>query len=326
MQSVTKTYISDEMIHRLAEKAFPGCETAEVRELTEGMFNTAYYVRGSGALADGVILKIGPAEGVKVLTYEKNILRTEVAVCRMLQEKDVPAPVVLYADYSHADIPCDYFFMDYKQGILWKDADEEKMKVCRPQLMEALGHIHSEIHSVMGDWFGYIKDDEHFRHDSWYKAFTSMMEDICNDGKKDALDLPYEEILALVEKHRAALEEVTESHLVDFDMWAGNVILAEDESGYRINGIIDFERCFFGDPCGDFISSVMIFDDVAKEPEFLKGYGELALDKNTETRMTLYRLYLGVIMYVETYRFEEEYAEGTKAWCGKYIAELMEKL
>lgn len=314
MQSVTKTIVTGGTVAALVDRAFPGCTITDAQELSEGMFNTAWLITGSGILAEGVILKIGPKAGTKLLTYEKDILKTEIAVCRMLEQTDVPAPRILFADDSRTLVPSDYFFMTRIPGILWKDAAPDKMQQCRDRLMAQLGQIHSRIHSINGGWFGYIKEDPRFRFHTWAEAFSGMMEDVCNDGRKDGHPLPYEQIRSAVNRHRDVLNEVTVPKLVDFDLWAGNVLLAEEDDGYRISGIIDLERCFFGDPYGDFVSSVMIFDDVRKEDAFLRGYGSpLLFGESARIRMDLYRLYLTVIMYVETYRYEEDYAAQAKA-------------
>lgn len=327
MESVTKTRIPPETVEILAQKAFPGCVLTEVRELTEGMFNTAYMITGTGIPESGVILKAGPSAGTKVLTYEKDILKTEVAVYRLLEQTQVPTPRVLFADYSRKYVPCDYFFMTCIPGILWKNADEALMQASRPRLMEELGRINREIHSVVGPHYGYIKEEPRFQYDSWAKAFRGMVQDICDDGRKDGLTLPYDAVLDLVARHSAWLEEVTSPHLVDFDLWAGNVLLGQDENGYKISGIIDFERAFYGDPLGDFISAVMIYDHVEAEPEFIRGYGSpIVMDESARIRMDLYRLYLALIMYVETYRYDEEYADQTKGWVSEMIRELMERL
>lgn len=327
MQSITKTQVSRDTIAAITRNAFPDCEVTEIRELTEGMFNTAYRITGSGRLSDGVILKIGPREGTKLLTYEKDILKTEIAVCRMLENTDVPVPKVLYADDSRTLVPADFFFMTRIPGLLWKDADEETLLRSRPRLMTQLGHIHSRIHSITGGWFGYIKEDPRFQFDSWPAAFAGMMADICEDGRKDGHDLPYEKIMDAVRRHKDILAEVTVPRLVDFDLWAGNVLLTEDAHGYKISGIIDFERAFFGDPYGEFISAVMIFDDVRKEDALLQGYGApLTFNESTGIRMNLYRLYLTVIMYVETYRYEEDYAAQVKASLDSQIQALLQVL
>lgn len=327
MKSVTKATLTEDTVRGLAAKAFPGETVTEVRELTEGMFNTAFYLAGSGALSDGVILKVGPAAGTKVLTYEKDIIQTEIDVYKKLEKTDVPVPRVLFADDSRSEISSVYFFMDYIPGVLWKDADEEKLKACRPALMQQVGHIFSETHRVLGDWFGYIKDDPRYQFTSWSAAYKGMLSDICEDGRSDGKDLPYEEILAVADRYRDILDEVTVPHLVNFDMWAGNIMLRDLGDRYTVCGVFDLERAFYGDPCADFISSVMVFDDVYGEPELALGYdGELPISGHAAVRMDLYRLYLMVIMFVETYRFEDEYAKGTQDWIRPILNGLLEKL
>lgn len=327
MKSVTKAELTCGQVELLCKKAFPNETVGEIRELTEGMFNTAYYVAGSGALQGGVILKVGPAAGTKVLTYEKDIIKTEIAMYRALEEKDVPVPRVLFEDDTLSEIDSVYFFMEYIPGVLWKDADEEKMKACRPELMRQVGHIFSETHSVIGTHFGYIKDDPHYRFNSWSAAYTGMLRDICEDGRRDGKQLPYDTILALAEKHRDALDEIKEPRLVNFDMWAGNIMLRDLGDRYTVCGVFDLERAFYGDPAADFISSVMVFDDVYSEPELKEGYaGCLPLSGSADIRMNLYRLYLMVIMFVETYRFDDEYAKGTQNWIRPILEELIRKL
>lgn len=327
MKSVTKAVLTEEKVRALTEKAFPGEEITEVRELTEGMFNTAYFVKGSGALERGAVLKVGPAEGTKVLTYEKDIIKTEIAMYKALEPTAVPVPRVLFEDDSKSDIPSTYFFMDYIPGVLWKDAEEEKLKACRPALMRQVGKIFSETHSVLGTHFGYIKEDPHYQFTSWSEAYKGMLTDICEDGRRGGKDLPYGEILAMADKYRGVLNEVKEPHLVNFDMWAGNIMLRDEGETYTVCGVFDLERAFFGDPCADFISSVMVFDDVTNEPDLAYGYeGELPLSGNASIRMDLYRLYLMVIMFVETYRFDEEYAKGTEGWIRPILNELLKKL
>lgn len=327
MRSVTKSIIPHDSIREMARKAFPNCEVKNIQELTEGMYNSAYRITGSGALESGVILKAGPMDGVKTLTYEKDILKAEVQVYHLLSEKAVPMPKLLSADYSHSIVPCDYFFMSHVSGVLWKKADKDRLERSRASLMEELGRINSEIHSVTGPWFGYLKEDSRFQFATWYEAFSAMMTDILNDGRADGYKLPYSEIEQTVRDHKACLEQVTSPQLVDFDLWAGNVLLQEEGDGYVISGILDFERSFYGDPLADFTSAVMIFDDVSREPDFLRGYGaSVVLDSLAQSRMNLYRLYMTIIMCVETYRYNRFYASAVKMHCMKKIRKLLRTL
>ena len=91
--SVTKSMISNETIYNMVNKAF-GCEPKEITELTEGYFNVAYRID----LGDRpVILKVAPSPEVDILTYEKDIMWTEVDSMKLVKkETAVPVPEILF--------------------------------------------------------------------------------------------------------------------------------------------------------------------------------------------------------------------------------------
>jgi len=330
MKSVTKSKITVEQVKLLAKKHFPGALVSGVKELTAGMFNAAYLVEGDRALEGGVVLKVGPTPDIKVLTYEKDIMRTEIDVYHMLAEKPIPTPKILAQDFSREDVLCDYFFMERLPGDTWKNLKKKIPKSQQGRLMEELGGCNAAVHSVSGEWFGYIKDDLAFRFDSWGKAFCSMVNNILEDGRRLGKKLPYEGINHVVQKNLGRLNAIKKPTLVDFDMWAGNVFLSYND-GYHISGVVDFERSFFGDPYADFVSAMMLFSDVEKEDEFCRGYGEisgqaLVVTEDDRVRMDLYRLYLWIIMLVETYRFNKIYGGMVAGYCSRQIKALIKKL
>lgn len=182
----------------------------------------------------------------------------------------------------------------------------------------------------MGNYFGYLKDNEKFQFKTWYEAFSSMMNNIVMDGKKKNVKLPYEAITTAVEQRKALLNEIKTPQVVDYDLWAGNVFLQEVDGKLSISGIIDFERAFYGDFHADFTASMFIYNDVNNEEEFKKGYREggrsLEISNKDEERMILYRMYMAVILAVETYRYGKLYAcivrTLAKSKIKKYLVEL----
>lgn len=78
--SLTKNKQSEVTVRKMAAKFFAPVEMVGYTELTEGYFNVAYEV----FLRNGrsVILKVAPAKDVRIMTYEKNIMQSEVsAMC-----------------------------------------------------------------------------------------------------------------------------------------------------------------------------------------------------------------------------------------------------
>lgn len=330
MKSITKTKITQEQIKKLITVHFPDAKVSTITELTGGAFNAAYLIEGNDSIKNGIVLKIGPEITTEILTYEKDIIHTEVEVYGLLKDRQIPTPKILGYDFSRKSIPCDYFFMEKLEGITWTKALRKISKADRSELMRELGRCNASVHSVEGRWFGYIKEDTRFHFDSWSKAFTAMMNDILNDGRKRGYQLPYDEIEKILRRYKKLLDEVKTPKLVDFDMWAGNVFLRKNDS-FHISGIVDFERCFYGDPYADFTSAMMLFRDVEKEKDFQEGYNEvsnsfLTVNDNDRKRMTLYRLYMALIMLVETYRYGKAYAMVMRLYSKKQIKKILKEL
>ncbi|WP_235029104.1 phosphotransferase family protein [Streptomyces sp. 3213.3] len=99
-----------------------------------------------------------------------------------------------------------------------------------------------------------------------------------------------------------ALDEVITPTLVHFDLWEGNIMVDTGAAGPRIEGLIDSERAFWGDPHADFVS-LALFDDIEKDDAFLAGYreagGQVDFTPRLRRRLTLYQTYLYLIMIVE---------------------------
>lgn len=103
MKSKTKFSVTTEMIQNMVSKHFPKEDIDSIEELTDGMFNSAYAVWGTGIMKNGVVLKIGPASGTELLTYEQGILHTEAEVYKLLEDRPIRTPKILACDYSHED-------------------------------------------------------------------------------------------------------------------------------------------------------------------------------------------------------------------------------
>jgi aminoglycoside phosphotransferase (APT) family kinase protein len=120
-----------------------------------------------------------------------------------------------------------------------------------------------------------------------------------------ALPVPGATIRRLVADHADALDAVRTPVLTHFDLWDGNIFVTGTGDGDGepgIEGLIDAERAFWGDPHADLVS-LFILRDVDGDDPFLVGYreagGHLELDAPLRRRLHLYRAYLDLIMLVE---------------------------
>jgi fructosamine-3-kinase len=95
MYALSKTPISLETAQTIVAAHFGGQAKIErYTELTDGFYNAAYLIE----LADGhkSVLKAAPPDHVRVLRYEKNIMRAEVDVLRLVRARtEVPVPEVI---------------------------------------------------------------------------------------------------------------------------------------------------------------------------------------------------------------------------------------
>lgn len=331
MKSKTKNLLSEKALQTITAIHFPEASDARFSELSGGMFNAVYAVESTHFPRGEIVLKVGPGPGTEILTYEKEIMRTEVGVYGLLLNKPIPTPRVLACDFSRQTIPCDYFFIEKLRGRAWNDVSARLTKSAKRTLMKQLGRCNAAVHSVPGDWFGYIKDDARFRFDSWGEAFCAMMTDILSDGCARGFRLPSDAIERTTKRHLHRLNAVAKPKLVDFDMWAGNVFITREGGEYDISGVMDFERSFYGDPYADFTSAAFLFSNVEKEPDFRAGYEELSgepltVDEDDRIRMDLYRLYMAVILIAESYRYQPAYAWGIRNVCSIQIQNLLKKL
>ena len=272
--------------------------------LGNGEFNAAYKV----TCDDGIdyVLKIAPPPDAKVLSYEKNMMESEVFWYSQMHEKtDILCPEVYVADFSKEIIKSDCFIMEMMAGKpLWEMGFSEKeyeavqkQKIC----------MLTKIHRIANDRYGYIQTG---LMPSWYEALKSMALRLVTDCKNLGHETPDgERFVSFIDKHEKMLRAVP-CRMVNFDLWDSNV-LYNDKTGKIC--WIDPERGFWGDPVADFIT----LGPGQKAPLSAKRkeldlYNEMAEEKisltgETEIRYALAVCYLALIEEVEKYvRYEPD--------------------
>lgn len=307
--SITKTAVSEETIRRMVQKAF-GCEPKEFAELTEGYFNVAYRIE----LNDRpVILKIAPSDAVDILTYEKNIMWTEVDSMRMVKEEtSVPVPEILFFDDSRTLCDRPYFFMELLPGRSFSSCMEELCDEEKKQIFYKVGQYTKELNKLTGAKFGYYGQPDR-QGKEWYTVFRDMLADAFSDAGRKAIAVPVakEKMFALLEKDKAYFDEVKVPKFVHWDIWAGNVFV---ENG-KVTGIIDFERALWADELME-----VGFRTYDYNENFFAGYGREALSKSEKRRALWYDIFLFQIM-----RLECDYRQYDHRWHYEWSGEMIEK-
>lgn len=298
MESKTKNKKTRGQIESMAVRAFNGLTLVAgedaVTELKQGWFNAAYNVK----LADGreVILKIAPPKEAEVMTYEKDIMKTEVASMRLVRKNPaIPVPEIYSFDTAHDLCDSDYFFMEKLYGD-----NLEHVKASLPTEVQEtidlhIGEIIRAINSFPGTYFGYDGNSD-LRADTWKEAFIKIMESLLEDAarKNVVFDFGYDEMRAAVQKHTCALEEITSPCLVHWDAWNPNFFVKDG----RITGIIDFERALWAEPLMEAQFRYFGGDPVSNA---MRGYGKTSFTFTEEQRNHLYSLHLALVMHTECF-------------------------
>ncbi len=313
MKSTTKTVVSDETIQKIMEKHFGDVQVQKVTELTEGWFNAIFvidYTRDGEACS--VVMKTGVERGKYVLSYEKDLLKAELEVYDLLKDTIIPTAKIYARDFSHELIDCDFFMMERLTGDNWSRLADQITPENKDILVAEIARYTAALHQIKGPWYGYLKHDAFYQHPSWKEAFRGMVQMMIDDGKEQGLDLPYDEMLEIFAPYWDLLDDVQEPCLVNFDMWTKNIMLKMGDDGlYHIDAIIDLERCFYGDPCADFISSNTIVGDVSSCQTFMDNYSrisgrEFTFTQRDRVRQKMYFVYLLIMGGVEAYRQVDE--------------------
>lgn len=290
MNSLTKNIQSEETLLNLIHHAFPHAICTGIEELTEGYFNVAYKV--SLEHAPSCILKIAPPEDALVMSYEKNIMMSEVLAMRTVKEQsDVPVAKVLFYDDSLSLIHAPYFFMEILEGASFNSI----LSTLSPDVQSAIrteaGGLNRKINSIQGNKFGYLGQPS-LQGNDWYHVFSTMTELAFSDGERLSIDLKIskKQLFEDLETCKELFHEVKTPVLVHWDLWDGNIFVKDN----RITGLIDWERSLWADPLME-----VGFRTYSGDADFFKGYGIDHLTEKECLRAIWYDVYTMLLVIQE---------------------------
>lgn len=313
LESVTKTKLTAEEQGLIVAAAFGERVTVlESKELTGGYFNAAYDL----LLSDGrtAILKVAPRAETEILSYEHNIMHTEVEALRLVKAKGtVPVPKVYAYDSSRKLLPCEYFFMEKIIGEPYSDIKDSLPPETRAAIEAELGRYNRFINEIRGERFGLFSAPPLPAERSWRATFGCILSNLLEDARRLKADMPIplEEIEAGIAAQLPALEMVTEPRLVHWDLWDGNVFVRDG----RIVALIDWERALWGDPLLEYY-----FRYIEDTQHFCRGYRRSFDSPNEQARKKLYDLYIDLIYFIECYSRKYD-SEGHLDWARSNLLE-----
>lgn len=281
--SITKNRKSEAKIYEMIHQIFSDDRIIALSEITEGMFNAVYRIELSERGTH--YLKIAPSDQIRTMRSEKDALKREVFALNFLKNYDISVrvPAVKVYDETRQVLDADYFIMDAIPGKSLYQSMEQLNNLQLCNIQSEVGRITRQMNSITNPVFGDLIDSNRQGSD-WFRIFYQMMEDMLADAEDIELKLPVccEELLLSLRTDAYVFQEVHVPCLVHWDLWERNIIIDRE----KISGIVDFERCFFGDPLMEFG-----FRTYNQTDEFLHGYGKTDFSKEEQIRNYWYDIY-----------------------------------
>lgn len=329
MISLTKSKVTASQIIALCQYHF-NASPQMFTELNDGFYNISYLI----VLADNseVVLKIAPPKDVEILTYEIDIMKTEVEFYKLASfYTDIPVPTILADDFSGECIPYPYYFMSKLHGMALNKIGDISPAM-RKEIYTQKAAMLAKLHSIKGETFGYVSMKNVCEGKSYFESFKVSMHALLEDGHRKKTGFPIREadIIETLDECADAFNEVLIPSMVHFDLWDGNIFVSSKED-LTIEGLIDFERGFYGDPSAD-ICQAAGYIDLDVDTYFFDVYNQYATEpiqwnRSMKIRTYTYRLYLFIIMHVECfYRDVDGSFEPQKQWVLKEFDNVYQQL
>ncbi len=254
----------------------------ELERISTGKFNASFYVRVGG---EEYVLRVAPPDDGVFLFYEKNMMKQEPGIHKILLAKTgVPVPRVVAFDESRSVIDRDYIIMERLPG----EPLSERTPPGLDEILRGVGAALSEVHAVTSDKYGYLGEHRPMQpENTWAAAFRVMWESLIRDiektGHYSAAECRFME--RLPDKHIDVFDYDAPASLLHMDVWAQNILA----DGGSLSGLLDWDRALWGDPGIEF--AVLDYCGIS-EPAFWEGYGkERDVSREARIRGVFYHLY-----------------------------------
>ncbi len=260
-----------------------GTRVDRLGRVRTGKFNTSYFVDTNEG---EFVLRIAPPSDSVFLFYERDMMRQEPALHRLLRERtSVPVAEVIAFDDSRETVPRDFLLMERLPGT----ALSQSPGVDPAPVLDAVGRCLAQVHALTAERYGYLGEHRPMEPQAtWAEAFrimwTKLLEDIADVGAYDEREVG--RLTRLLERHLDLFDRPVAASLLHMDVWSQNLLV--DARG-RLTGIVDWDRALWGDPEIEF--AVLDYCGVSG-PTFWRGYGRRRdTSPEAEVRRVFYLLY-----------------------------------
>ena len=294
MKSKTKTLPTDAVLRDMLKQAGLDSAGVQFRLLGDGMFNAVFAAETNPP----VVMKIAPRSQVPVMTYERDMLATELYwYDQIRQHTEIIVPDILYSDPAGNLCGAPWVVMERLPGV-----HRDKCPLPSAEKHRRTAEMVAQIHNVSGTGYGYVQNG---LYENWADAYISMIENLLADARRmGKTSRRGQRLLAYARQYRAVLAAAP-CVMVNFDLWRSN-ILCHTVDGQTRFAWIDPERSLWGDPVLDFLPLESFTAPLDKKTLSLAAHNALCrvpvqVNRETRLRYAFAQGLLALIQEVEKY-------------------------
>ncbi|TFG08800.1 MAG: hypothetical protein EU539_01230 [Promethearchaeota archaeon] len=217
----------------------------------------------------------------------------------------IPVANLIYYDETRRIIPYVFSVLDYIHGkslhaILQENLNDSfNLDLETPKyinLFVNLGDLLGKLHEIkFYSFYESIEDIQRNKDKTWHDVFNKRLQNQIQEAKNNKLP-DIEEIVAFFKENESLIAEEEEPVLLHNDFQSKNIIVKDDVTKIKINGIIDFDNWGIGVRAQDFVK-IRYFDlNLLNQSKFddalYEGYNRhYKIDDDFKKKIDLYSLY-----------------------------------
>lgn len=251
------------------------------------------------------------------LYCKKNRRLREIASLSLLKATDVKCSRIIQAGVFSDGT--EWLLSTFISGIILDRVWDQMNHRQELEMFESLGDELGKIHGAKQfDYFGHWTEagESVYGFQRYYTEFVRSSEYVFRHVL--AQNLPDGVLLiraiGIIRKHYHLIAGLTESRLTHHDYDGRNILVSQGSGGWQIQGVIDFEQSFPGNPEIDLagIYARYLMGEARREEAFFRGYEKhMKVDAGFSRRLPYYLLCKGVVICSWTYdQAPDYYAEG----------------
>ena len=219
MKSKTKTLPTDAVLRDMLKQAGLDSAGVQFRLLGDGMFNAVFAAETNPP----VVMKIAPRPQVPVMTYERDMLATELYwYDQIRQHTEITVPDILYSDPVGNLCGAPWVVMERLPGV-----HRDKCPLPSAEKHRRTAEMVAQIHNVFGTGYGYVQNG---LYENWADAYISMIENLLADARRmGKTSRRGQRLLAYARQYRAVLAAAPANSGLQLECRAA--ILMEPETG-----------------------------------------------------------------------------------------------